>query len=93
MVIDPPVTRLEAYLAQILEQLSNGNGTQPNIDPNIDIESAIQSAVNDYLDEHAMSLQSADSLIVTANGNCYSVVLTVEENHPKLIINEIEQEE
>lgn len=40
MVINAPITRLEAYLAQILEQLSNRNGTQPNIDPNIDIESA-----------------------------------------------------
>ena len=93
MVIDTPVTRLEAYLAQILEQLSNRNGTQPNIDPNIDIESAIQSAVNEYLDEHTTSLQSADSLIVTANENRYSITLTTVDGQPKLIINEIEQEE
>lgn len=90
MVIEPPVTRLEAYLAQILEQLSNRNGTQPNIDPNIDIESAIQSAVNDYLDEHALSLQSADSLTVTANRNRYRVAFANQNGQPKLIINEIE---
>ena len=51
---------------------------------------AIQSAVNDYLDEHALSLQSADSLTVTANGNRYSVAFTTADGQPKLIINEIE---
>lgn len=106
MVIDPPVTRLEAYLASAAGEYE-GDLPEPvtrgekylvkiieridgfeNIDPD-DIEAAVEN----YVAEHAMSLQSADSLIVTANGNRYSVVLTVEENHPKLIINEIEQEE
>ena len=79
-----PVTRGEKYLVKIIERIDGFE----NIDPE-DIEAAIEN----YTAEHAMSLQSADSLTVTANGNRYSVVLTVEENHPKLIINEIEQEE